>query len=149
MNTLLIPFSQYVQQNRVDVDLISIAAGLAVSRHLNIPTTEVESINMHYAGQAQTTINLYLSTINETVVINMDRALETARSAYMLRYHAAYPKTDGSVILPSEGSFFSRYFGIHNFFGEITLSKLDKDPTLVTNLVNRLLTVLPELIKEQ
>jgi hypothetical protein len=148
MNTLLLPVSQHVQQTQVDIRLVSIAAGLAVSRHVNLPTTEVDSINMHYVGQVQQSVSTYLSIINESVVIQMDRALKVARSAYMLRYNAAYPKADGCVILPSSGSFFERYFGVSTFFDEVTLCKCAEKPDEVMALVNRLLSVMPSLIKE-
>ena len=148
MNVNLLPISQYVQQTHMDTILVSIAAGLAVSRHLNLPTTEVDSINMHYVGQVQQSVSMYLSTINESVVINMECALKTARSAYMLRYNAAYPKADGSVILPSSGSFFERYFGVNTYFDESMQGKCGCKPDELISLVNRFLTVMPNLIKE-
>lgn len=148
MNTLLLPVSQHVQQTRMDINLVSIAAGLAVSRHCNLPTTEVESINMHYVGQVQQSVSTYLSIINESVVINMECALKVARSAYMLRYNAAYPKADGSVILPTAGSFFERYFGVGTYFDEVTLGKCESQANDVMSLVNRLLTVIPSLVQE-
>lgn len=147
MNTLLLPVSQYVQQNAIDNCAVSCAAGMAVSRFVNLPSSEVESINMHYVSQVEVLINQFLSDINESVPLDLDKAVKTARSAYMLRYCAAYPKSDGSVILPSEGSYFEKYLSVGVYFDQQTKEYLDKNPELMVNLVNRFLVVLPGLVK--
>lgn len=146
MNTLLLPVSQYVQQNAIDICAVSMAAGLAVSRFVNLPSSEVESINMHYVSQVEVLVNQYLSQINECAVLDLDKATRTARSAYMLRYCAAYPKTDGAVILPSEGNFFEKYMSVGVYFDKQTKEYADSKAELIVNLINRFLVVLPSLV---
>lgn len=147
MNTLLLPISQYTQQNSMDIRTVSIAAGMAVSRFVNLPSSEVESINMHYVSQTQALVDQLLSTINESVLLDMDMSAKVARNAYFLRYSAAYPKADGSVVLPSEGSYFEKYFAVGAYFDEQTKEYLDKNSSAVINVLNRFLVVLPELVK--
>lgn len=147
MNTLLLPISQYTQQNSMDIRTVSIAAGMAVSRFVNLPSGEVESINMHYVSQTQVLVDQLLSTINESVLLDMDMSAKVARNAYFLRYSAAYPKADGSVVLPSEGSYFEKYFAVGAYFDEQTKEYLDKNSSAVINVLNRFLVVLPELVK--
>lgn len=147
MNTLLLPISQYTQQNSMDIRTVSIAAGMAVSRFVNLPSGEVESINMHYVSQTQVLVDQLLSTINESVLLDMDMSAKVARNAYFLRYSAAYPKADGSVVLPSEGSYFEKYFTVGAYFDEKTKEYLDKNSSAVINVLNRFLVVLPELVK--
>lgn len=147
MNTLLLPVSQYVQQNAIDICAVSCAAGMAVSRFVVLPSSEVESINMHYVSQVEVLINQYLSDINETVPLDLDRATKAARNAFMLRYCAAYPKSDGAVILPSEGSFFEKYLSVGIYFDKQTKDYADCNSELMINLINRFLVVLPGLVK--
>lgn len=147
MNTLLLPISQYTQQNAMDIRAVSNAAGMAVSRFVNLPSGEVESINMHYVSQTQELVDKLLSAINESVLLDMEMAAKAARGAYFLRYSAAYPKADGSVVLPSEGSYFEKYFTVGAYFDEKTKEYLDKNSSLVVGILNRFLVVLPELIK--
>lgn len=147
MNTLLLPVSQYVQQNSIDICAVSCAAGLAVSRFVNLPSGEVESISMHYVSQVEVLISQFLSDLNESVPLDLDRAAKSARNAYMLRYCAAYPKSDGAVILPSEGSFFEKYLSVGIYFDKQSKDYMDCNSDLMISLVNRFLVVLPGLVK--
>lgn len=147
MNTNLLPISQYVQQCGVDIKITSMAAGLAVSRHLDIPTSEVESINMHFVSQVEDTMNQFLSTINEDVILDFEVAVKTARAAYMLRYWAAHPKSEGSVIMPGCGGFFDRMFGVSAYFDDSTCCYCQDNADAIIALTNRFLAVLPSLVK--
>lgn len=147
MNTNLLPIAQYVQQCAVDINAVSIAAGMAVARFVNLPGGEVESINMHYVSQAETLVNQYLSEINENMPLDLTKAGKVARDAYLLRYCAAYPKTDGSVVLPSEGNFFEKYLSVNIYFDKETKEYTDCNADLLINVVNRFLVVLPSLVK--
>jgi hypothetical protein len=147
MNTNLLPIAQYVQQCAVDICAVSIAAGMAVARFANLPGGEVESINMHYVSQAEELVNQLLSEINENMPLNLDKATKVARSAYLVRYCAAYPKTDGSVVLPSEGNFFEKYLSINIYFDKEIKCYTDNNAEMLVNLVNRFLVALPSLVK--
>ena len=149
MNTVLLPISQFVQHSAVSIDTVSMAAGLAVSRHLDLPTSPVDSVNIQYVSFVEPTAEIVLSKINESVIINLELALKTARSAWMLRYNAAYPKVDGSVILPCDCTgFFDRLFTVGMYFDKATQDKLNDNPSETITLTNRFLAVLPSLIKE-
>ncbi len=147
MNTLLLPISEYVQKCAVDIRTTSIAVGLAVSRHLTLPSSEVESINMHFVSQVEATMNQYLSIINEDMVLDFDLATKTARNAYIIRYMAAYPKADGSAILPSCGTFFERAFNVGTYFDDTTRAHCESNADAIISLTNRILAILPALIK--
>lgn len=147
MNTLLLPISQYVQQSAIDNCAVSIAAGMAAARFVNLPSSEVESISMHYVTNVEVLVNQLLSDINESVALDLECATQTARSAYLLRYSVAFPKTDGSVVLPSEGSYFEKYFSVGTYFDATTKCYLDKNPDTMINMINRFLVVMPSLVK--
>lgn len=147
MNTNLLPIAQYVQQCGVDVCAVSIAAGMAVARFVNLPGGEVESINMHYVSQTEVLVNQFLSQINESMPLDLDKAAKAARSAYMLRYCAAYPKADGSVIMPSEGNYFEKYLSVNIYFDKQTKAYADCNAELLISITNRFLVVLPGLVK--
>lgn len=147
MNTNLLPIAQYTQQCAVGIDAVSIAAGMAVSRFVNLPSSEVESVNVHYVEQAQAIINQYLSAINEDIPLDIDKATKIARGSYLLRYFSAFPKSDGSVVLPSEGNFFEKYLSINIYFDTPTKEYVDGNAELLINLINRFLVVLPCLVK--
>lgn len=149
MNTVLLPISQFVQHSAMPIDIVSMAAGLAVSRHLDLPTSPVDSVNIQYVSFVEPTAGIALSKINESVIINLELALKTARSAWMLRYNAAYPKADGSVILPCDCSgFFDRVFTVGMYFDKATQDKLNCNSNEVITLTNRFLAVLPALISD-
>lgn len=148
MNTTLLPVVTYVQQNCSDICAVSIAAGMSIARSVNLPSSEVESISMHYAEFVLPTVSMHLSQINECTPLDLDKAASVARSAYMLRYSAAYPKADGSVILPSQGSFFERYLGVGIYLDTQTKEYVDTHADQVISIVNRFLVALPSMLEE-
>jgi hypothetical protein len=121
---------------------------MAVSRFVNLPGGEVESINMHYVANTEALINKYLSEINENMPLDLDKATKVARNAYLLRYATAYPKTDGSVILPSEGNYFEKYMCVNIYFDKKTKEYADCNAELLIGLVNRFLVALATLPTE-
>jgi hypothetical protein len=148
MNIQLLPIAEYIQNCGIEIKTTSIAAALAVSRHLSLPSAEVESINMHFVSNVEATMNKYLSAINEDVVLDFDVATRVARSAYMHRYCVAYPSADGSAILPTCGTFFERVYSVGSYFDETTCAYAQIHADKIIALTNRFLTVLPSLVKE-
>ena len=67
----------------------------------------------------------------------------------MLRYSVAYPKADGSVILPCDcNTFFDRIFSVGVYFDKPTQDKMNASSNDIITLTNRFLAVLPTLIKD-
>lgn len=148
MKVNLLPISQYIQSACIDLKAASIAVGIAVSRHMDMPSASVDSINLHYVTNVEATANKIISDINEDIILDMNVCFSTTRAAYMQRYGAAYPNADGSAILPTSGSFFERLYGVGSYFDESTRAYMESNSDKIITLANRILVVLPVLMKD-
>ena len=103
MNLVFLPLSEYINLNGVKLDIVSIAAGIALSRHVQVPAIPVSSLNMHYVTMVSPTVDAYVAAINESIPINIGLTQDAARAFYCVRYNAIHPADDGTVILPGLG----------------------------------------------
>lgn len=145
MNLVFLPLSEYINLNGVKLDIVSIAAGIALSRHVQVPATPVSSLNMHYVTMVSPTVDAYAAAINESVPINIALTQDTARAFYFVRYSAIHPADDGTVILPGEGGFFERLFNVRNYIDKSLLSDIQNNEAVIIATTNRILSLIPRI----
>lgn len=119
----------------------SIALGVTASRLAPLPSSEVDSAEEHFASAAKALITEIIAAFNEEIVVDVDLALETARSYWLIRYYSAYPCCDATLIPAGECEFLIKLTGGTRFLGEETRNWTNENSELAITLVNRMTLV--------
>lgn len=124
--------------NTVAKKAASIALGVAVSRLLPVPSSQVESAEEHYSANVIAGASDMVSTFNEEIVVDIDLALETARGFWLIRYFNAYPQQDYLVTAGGEACFLLKLSGSVRYLNADTGAFCDANSEMMITLVNRI-----------
>lgn len=95
MKTQYLPLMQAADQLIIDATarsrVLALAIASAVSMTSPLPTSAVESPAEFYVGSVIQRVRSVLSEFNESVVFDLQYAVEQARVFWMIRYGAAHP----------------------------------------------------------
>ncbi len=116
----------------------SIAFGIALSRTLALPSSAVESAEEQWAHSAAGTAQNEISNFNESVVIDVDLALETARSFWLVRYFSAFPRLEVMLGSQGEADFLSKLTGASAFMNNDTAAFVNANQEGMISLINRI-----------
>lgn len=120
----------------------SIALGIAIARMLPLPSTAIDSADMHYSGSLIHTANLIVSEFNENIVIDIDLVTQTTRSYWMIRYTCAHPDIDLPILSVGEFGFISKISNVSRYINLETYKFCDTNSELMVVLVNRISKIL-------
>lgn len=120
----------------------SIALGIAISRILPIPSTEVESSEANYSANVAATSAQMVSDFNESIVVDVDLVLETARTYWLIRYANTYPDINIPMISIGDFSFLTKLSGGARYLNNETNAFTEKYSELMVVLVNRITRVI-------
>lgn len=116
----------------------SIALGIVISRQLPLPTTEAESAESHYSFSVSASAAEMASVFNENILIDINLALETARSHWLIRYANTYPNLDTPLISIGQHDFLVKLTGACRYINDDTHCFCEKYSELMIVLVNRI-----------
>lgn len=116
----------------------SIALGIVISRLLPLPTTEAESGESHYSFSAYATAAEMAAAFNENILVDINLALDTARSHWMIRYANTYPNVNLPLISIGEHDFLVKLTGACRYVNEDTHCFCEKYSELMIVMVNRI-----------
>lgn len=120
----------------------SIAVGVSVSKLLPLPTATMEDIALHFDTVVRYLANELIIEFNENIIIDIDLALETARSFWLIRYSAAYPDAGMHSIPMGNYSFLEKLHNVCLYGNPATFAYVNQYSELMTVLVNRMMIVL-------
>ena len=148
INTEYINLQSFLREKIKDVSInkkaTSIALGIAISRMMPLPTSNVVSPNTHYSNAVVYTANLIACEFNENIVIDIDLVGQTARSYWMIRYTYAYPDIDVPMLAIGEFGFISKINNVGRYINVDTYKFCDTNSELMVVLVNRLVRLLKD-----
>jgi len=141
INVDYVNFQSFVREKIKDASIskkaLSIALGISISRMLPLPSSAVESADIHYSDTLMHTGNLIASEFNENVLVDIDLVTETARCYWMIRYTCAHPNLDAPIIYSGEFGFLSKINNVGRFINLDTYKFCDTNSELMIVLVNR------------
>lgn len=116
---------------------ISIAVGIAFSRALPLPSSEVGYAENHYNDTIAVSMSHKAVDFNEECLIDIDLACQTARSFWLIRYYNAHPAK--VLPIPSEegGHFMSSLTGVGHLINPATFDFCQEYDRRMIALVNR------------
>jgi len=120
----------------------SLALGVAISRLLPMPTTQVESAEEHFAVNVRHLGELFIATFNEEIVVDVDLTAETLRGFWLVRYFSAFPQEDFLVAGNGDASFLLKLTGAVRYLNADTQAFCDENSEMMISLVNRITSVL-------
>jgi len=120
----------------------SIAVGVAVSKTLPLPNASMGEIVNHFDTVGRYLAKELIVEFNENIIVDIDLALETARSFWLIRYSAAYPDASMPVIPMGCYSFLEKLFNVCLFGNPETFKYVNQYSELMTVLVNRMMFVI-------
>ncbi len=145
-NVDYINFQSFLREKIKDVSInkkaVSIALGISISRMLPLPSTAIDSPDMHYSGALVHTANLIISEFNENIVVDVDLVTQTARSYWMIRYTCAHPDVDVPILSVGEFGFISKVTNAGRYVNLDTYKFCDTNSELLVVLVNRITRIL-------
>lgn len=115
--------------------VLGAALGAALSRSLAIPPTEVNSAEIHYTQNLAIDTIAKIGEVNEKVILDTFFAKQYAKSLYLVRYNAAYPKPSIAVVSPYD--FFCTYSSVHMYFSPEDYEFFQKYKTQILLLSNQ------------
>lgn len=115
----------------------SIALGIVISRMLPLPSTESDSGESHYSFSVAASAAEMASAFNENILVDINLALETARSHWMIRYANTYPNLNVPLSSIGEHDFLIKLTGACRYINEDTHCFCDKYSELMIVMVNR------------
>jgi hypothetical protein len=141
-NLKYLPIQSFINEKIKDVTTCkkatSIALGIAISRMLPIPSTIVDSVDLHYATTLKYTASLMVNDFNENIVVDIDLVESTIRSYWMIRYTCAHPDVNLPMISVGEFGFISKINNVGRFIDIDTYKFCDTNSELMVCLVNRI-----------
>ena len=141
-----INFQAFLREKIKDISInkkaTSIALGIAISRMLPIPSTSVDSADIHYSSTLVHTANLMISEFNENIVVDIALVVQSCRSYWMIRYTCAHPDIETPMISVGEFGFVSKINNVGRFINLDTYKFCDDNSELMVVLVNRITRIL-------
>lgn len=104
--------------------LLALALGLAIAKHVQLPSTEVEQPIDFFNNNLQA-IRSTLSRFNENVIFDIKEAEEFVRAFWLIRYNAMYQRVY-PLFARQNQSFVDCLFGVSDFISESTMALADK-----------------------
>lgn len=101
-------------RNRV----LAIAAGMAASRSLSIPSAPVENVQQYYNLQILPAAQSLVEETNENLVMEYEEAMDYTLTFWRLRYIAAHPNV--RLDMPSAYGFFDTVLGVNLYVDQDT-----------------------------
>lgn len=120
----------------------SIAVGIVASRLAQLPSSQVDSAEEHFAHNVRGAAEDLIACFNEEIVVDVDLANETARSFWLVRYFSAYPCVDGSLGSNGTCEFLLKLTGGVRFLNEDTAAFCQANDQAMILLINRITLVL-------
>lgn len=145
-NVDYISFQAFLREKIRDVSInkkaVSVALGISISRMLPLPSTAIDSADMHYSGTLVHTANLIINEFNENIVVDIDLVTQTARSYWMIRYTCAHPDIDVPILSIGDFGFISKINNASRYVNLDTYKFCDDNSELIVVLVNRITRLL-------
>ena len=128
--------------------VLSIALGIALSRSIQLPSSEAIDGYTHYADTVSYAVCEGAARFNENIVVDMDLVESTARAFWLKRYFSAYPMKVIPLMSEDEGHFMNKLSGVGHLVNPNTfVTCQDESPTIIA-LVNRIRALEPTVALE-
>lgn len=122
----------------------SIAVGVVISRLMPVPGTVCTSGAQAYVDVCALAANTMASSFNENILIDLDVALETARTHWLVRYYNMYPEINSAINPVGKCGFLSKLCSFGFYLNPQTQAFCEANSELMIVLINRI----HEAIKE-
>lgn len=122
---------------------VSIAIAKVISDKLALPPAEIKGIDTYYLNNQFMTVNKYINSINELLVVDTKLIFDLVLRFYKLRYNSLIPVP--STIALCKDTAVEDFFGISRCFDKIIIDTIKSDPDALTKHVFNIRTLLGEL----
>lgn len=129
--------------------VLSIAAAVALSRSVPLPSSAVEDAYAYWASSACFQLMNGAAAINEQLILNVDLVGEVGRSMWLMRYFNAYPMSVIPLYSEDENHFFSRLAGIGHLMSPELHALCHQNSSTIITLVNKLRECEPGAVAAQ
>ena len=118
--------------------VVSIALGIALSRSIQLPSSEAIDGYTHYADTVSYAVAEGACKFNENMPIDMDLVESTARAFWLKRYFSAYPMKVIPLLSEDEGHFMNKLSGVGHLVNPDTFVTCQDESSTIIALVNRI-----------
>lgn len=116
---------------------LALAVSIAVARHLQIPTSLVESANQYFTTTLTKEVSGKIYQINEQIVFDTDLAISNCRAYWMIRYFTVYPESL-SLVVSDDFDFYCKLAGVDKFISIEDYKYANENKIVLSQLVNKL-----------
>ena len=121
---------------------VSIAIARVLSNGASVPSSPVDDISSYYNQNVDASIYNNACTINELLVIDLEKVRTLAKQFYILRYAFLYPK---EVYALSADNTVEDFFGLSRHLGNEVFESIKNDRTLILYVQIKIIDVLKQL----
>lgn len=127
--------------------LFSYAAGLALSSLLRMPDAETDlnennDVVTFYKKTLERTVNIKLSTLNESIIFDLNVAKEASYNLYMSKYDLLY--SNKPKVYNSNFSFLCLVMGMNFYFNNDEEKLFDDNKEILLNLFKKIVEYFKE-----
>lgn len=122
---------------------VSFSIAYALANKLVLPTSKVDNVIEFYNQNSKNSVNLFLSIINEIILLDLDVVNELIVNVYQLRYDAVFGRDNVLAMKPETAV--EDLFGISKYINKDIISAIKANPLLITKCVNKFHKVFCEL----
>jgi hypothetical protein len=127
--------------------ILSAAVGMTVGRMNQLPTSEVDSINEYYYTIVKAITEKKVFYFNEQIVIDLQYALDTARSYYIIRYKNTYPSFNTPMIAMNNSyDIYSILSGVDQYVAKDDYDLLNTNSRVLITLINNCIKVMSKKV---
>lgn len=124
---------------------ISIALGIAISRHIDLPSSRVDSAQLYYMNTPASIADQLIGAFNEGLIINFELASATARAFWLVRYANAHPAEFLTIPNADEKAVLPALIGIGHVIPPDTHDFCKDNLQAMVSLINRCAEVIKTL----
>lgn len=147
LNINILELKQLVDSRTTDPttskQLLAIALGVCIARKSAMPKEEVNGVTSYYNDQVLIEHREGVYKFNESIVIDADLAMQTARSFWLVRYNSIYPDFSISLMTTTDYDFFCRATSVDLWFSpdQYKFANENKESlVLLVNAINKVLS---------
>ena len=133
-----------VKDKAIIKKLITVSLGIALSRHFQLPSSEVEYAEGYYIENLQVPFVQKTAEFNENVIVDIDLAVQTARAFWLQRYNCAYPAKTLPLPMDNTGHFMAAINGNGHLISPSTFDFCQANSKAVVAVVNRIRELISE-----
>ena len=124
-------------------EVVLMAISKAVANELALPSSQVENPTEFYLNTVYTAVRNLISTINEMIVFDLNRAQEVIKTFWLVRYNILYPRK--KLFLTNSVISESHFFGFSSLLSPTDATFIQQNTNLLLVVCNGFSQMISEI----